>query len=89
MIPAVSSQRRPAWLNLPAPFVFGWREVFIPLAVVVHDQHGPVLAMAGLAVAAARVGGWFVTRSSAARRVRTSALLAALALLLLGLTPEE
>ena len=89
MIPAISSQRRPAWFDLPAPFVFGWREVFIPLAVVVHDQHGPVLAMAGLAVAAARVGGWFVTRSSAARRVRTSALLAALALLLLGLTPEE
>ena len=88
---ATSSAQRNhlAWLGLPAPFVFGWREVFIPLAVVVHDQHGPVLAMAGLAVAAARVGGWFMTRSSGSRRVRGSALLAGLALILLGLTPEE
>ena len=79
----------PAWFSLPAPFVFGWREVFIPLAVVVHDQHGPALVMAGLAVAAARVGGWFITRTSGRRRVRTSALLAGGVLLLLGLTPEE
>ncbi|MEZ4769868.1 MAG: hypothetical protein R2844_15730 [Caldilineales bacterium] len=76
-------------MALPAPFVFGWREVFIPLAVVVHDQHGPALVMAGLAVAAARVGSWLVTRGSAPRRVRSGALLAALALFLLGLTPEE
>lgn len=89
MTPVLPGQRGSSWRSLPPPFVFGWREVFIPLAVVVHDQHGPVLAMAGMAVAAARVGGWFVTRSSAARRVRSSALLAALALILLGLTPEE
>lgn len=83
--PSVGSR----WLGLPSPFVFGWREVFIPLAVVAHGEHGPALAMAGLAVASARVGGWFITRSSGSRRVRTSALLAGLALALLGLTPEE
>lgn len=89
MTPAFASQRAASWRSLSAPFVFGWREVFIPLAVVIHDQHGPALAIAGLAVAAARVGGWLVTRSSAPRRVRNSALLAGLALILLGLTPEE
>ena len=37
-------------------FVIGWREVFVPLAVVLHNQHGPTLAVAGLAIAASRTG---------------------------------
>ncbi len=70
-------------------FVVGWREVFIPLAVVLHNQHGPAFAIAGLAVAASRVGGWLYAKGSLRRPPYEAAVLGGIALLLLGLTPEE
>jgi hypothetical protein len=69
--------------------VIGWREVFIPLVVVLHNQHGPTLAIAGLAVAASRVGGWLYAKGSLHRPPYEAAVLGGIALLLLGLTPEE
>ena len=71
------------------PAVLGWREVFVPLAVVVHSQHGLVLATAALAVAAGRAGEWFHARTGVARPGNQAALVAGLALLLLGFVPEE
>jgi hypothetical protein len=90
----------PARLSaLLPPFAYGWREVFIPLAVVLHNQHGLALITAGLAVAAARVGTWLWIRYrapagnddavQALQTARRAALLAGLVLLLLGLIPEE
>jgi hypothetical protein len=69
--------------------VYGWREVFVPLVVLVHNQHGPSLAMAALAVAATRLGGWLVQRTSLRRPLSESSLLCGVALLFLGLAPEE
>ena len=48
-------------------FVYGWREVFVPLVVLAHNEHGPSLAVAGLAVAATRLGGWLVAKTSLRR----------------------
>ena len=70
-------------------FVIGWREVFVPLAVVLHNQHGPTLAVAGLAIAASRLGGWLHAKGSFRRPPYEAALLGGIALLLLGLAPEE
>lgn len=80
------SARLPGALPL---FVYGWREVFVPLAVTLHNQHGPTLAVVGLAVAASRLGGWLQTRTSIRRPLHETGVLAGLALLLLGLAPEE
>jgi hypothetical protein len=71
------------------PFVYGWREVFVPLVVLVHNQHGAVLATAGLAVAAVRLGEWLESRMAPMRSPLQSAFVAGMALLLLGLAPEE
>ncbi len=70
-------------------FVIGWREVFVPLAVVLHNQHGSTLAVAGLAIAASRLGGWLHAKGSFKRPPYEAALLGGIALLLLGLAPEE
>lgn len=70
-------------------FVIGWREVFVPLAVVLHNQHGSTLAVAGLAIAASRLGGWLHAKGSFKRPPHEAALLGGIALLLLGLAPEE
>jgi len=70
-------------------FVYGWREVFVPLVVLTHNQHGPSLAVAGLAVAASRLGGWLVTKTSLRRPLSEASLLCGVALLFLGLAPEE
>ena len=70
-------------------FVIGWREVFVPLAVVLHNQHGSTLAVAGLAIAASRLGGWLHAKGSFRRPPYEAALLGGIALLLLGLAPEE
>jgi hypothetical protein len=69
--------------------VYGWREVFVPLVVVLHNQHGPSLAVAGLAVAATRLGGWLVHKTSLRRPLSEASLLCGVALLFLGLAPEE
>ncbi len=71
------------------PFVVGWREVFVPLVVVLHNQHGPLLAVAGLAIAASRLGGWLYARGLFRRPPHEAAVLGGIALLLLGLAPEE
>ncbi len=70
-------------------FVYGWREVFVPLVVLMHNEHGPSLAVAGLAVAAARLGGWLVTKTTLCRPLREASLLCGVALLFLGPAPEE
>ena len=70
-------------------FVYGWREVFVPLVVLAHNEHGPSLAVAGLAVAASRLGGWLVTKTSLRRPLSEASLLCGVALLFLGLAPEE
>lgn len=78
-----------SWVGGWPFFVYGWREVFVPLAVLLHNQHGPSLAVAGLAVAAARLGGWLMQRSRLRRPMREAGLLCGSALLFLGLAPEE
>lgn len=70
-------------------FVYGWREVFVPLVVLAHNQHGPSLAVAGLAVAASRLGGWLLHKTTLQRPLREASLLCGVALLFLGLAPEE
>ena len=70
-------------------FVIGWREVFVPLAVVMHNQHGPTLAVAGLAIAASRVGGWLHAKGLFRRSPQEAAIAGGIALVLLGLAPEE
>lgn len=81
--------------RLAPPFAvlaYGWREAFVPLVVVAHNQHGAVLATAGLAVAATRIGSWLWARyggSMAARPAPRAALVAALLLVFIGLAPEE
>lgn len=70
-------------------FVYGWREVFVPLVVLVHNEHGPLLALAGLAVAASRLGGWLLHKTAQRRPLREASLLCGIALLFLGLAPEE
>lgn len=79
-----------------APFfallAYGWRDVFVPLVVLAHDQHGAVLVTAGLAVAATRIGSWLWARygsGMASRTAQNAALVAGLALVLGGLAPEE
>lgn len=69
--------------------VYGWREVFVPLVVVVHNQHAMVLATAGLAVAATRSGAWLLDPAESRRPPQQAAWLAGLTLILLGLAPEE
>ncbi|MEA3336733.1 MAG: hypothetical protein U9R25_12535 [Chloroflexota bacterium] len=71
------------------PFVYGWREVFVPLAVIAHSEHGEVLVTAALAVAAARLGTLLLTRYGSKRVPSQAGILAAVALLFLGLSPEE
>jgi hypothetical protein len=71
------------------PLVYGWREVFVPLAMVVHNQHALVLPTAGLAVAATRLGVWLLYLAQSRRPPQQAALLAGLALIFLGLAPEE
>lgn len=84
------SKRTFGFLSGGAPFfVLGWREVFVPLAVVMHNQHGPSLAVAGLAIAASRLGAWLHARQLFRRSPYEAAVLGGLALLLLGLAPEE
>lgn len=70
-------------------FVYGWREVFVPLVVLLHNEHGPSLAVAALAVAATRLGGWLVHKTSRRRPLAEASLLCGVALLFLGLAPEE
>lgn len=70
-------------------FVFGWREVFVPLVILMHNQHGPSLAVVGLAVAATRLGGWLWHKSAQRRSLREAGLLCGIALLFLGVAPEE
>jgi hypothetical protein len=77
------------WVGGWPYFVFGWREVFVPLVVLVHNQHGPSLAVAGLAVAATRLGGWLLHKTSLRRPLSEAGLLCGVALLFLGLAPEE
>jgi hypothetical protein len=75
-----------------AVLAYGWREAFVPLVVVAHNQHGAVLATAGLAVAASRIGSWLWARygsSMALRPAPRAALVAALLLVFIGLAPEE
>jgi hypothetical protein len=82
-------KRAAGWLGGWPSFVYGWREVFVPLVILLHNQHGPSLAVAGLAVAAARLGGWLVTKTSLRRPLAEASLLCGIALLFLGLAPEE
>jgi hypothetical protein len=77
------------WVGGWPYFVYGWREVFVPLVVLVHNQHGPSLAVAALAVAATRLGGWLVHKTSLRRPLSEASLLCGVALLFLGLAPEE
>ena len=70
-------------------FVYGWREVFVPLVVLAHNQHGPSLAVAALAVAATRLGGWLLHQTPLRRPLREASLLCGVAQLFLGLAPEE
>jgi hypothetical protein len=77
------------WVGGWPYFVYGWREVFVPLVVLVHNQHGPSLAVAGLALAATRLGGWLVHKTSLRRPLSEASLLCGVALLFLGLAPEE
>lgn len=77
------------WVGGWPLFVYGWREAFVPLAVLVHNQHGPSLAVAALAVAASRLGGWLLHHTSLRRPLREASLLCGVALLFLGLAPEE
>ncbi len=77
------------WVGGWPYFVYGWREVFVPLVVLAHNQHGPSLAVAALAVAATRLGGWLVHKTSLRRPLSEAGLLCGVALLFLGLAPEE
>lgn len=84
------SQRAPGQLAGALPFfVLGWREAFIPLVVVLYNQHGSALAVAGLAIAASRLGGWLYAKGLLRRPPYEAAVLGGIALLLLGLAPEE
>ncbi len=78
-----------AWAGGWPFFVYGWREVFVPLVVLAHNQHGPSLAVAGLAVAATRLGGWLLHKTALRRPLHEASLLCGVALLFLGLAPEE
>lgn len=84
-----SVQGAASWLGAWPGFVYGWREVFVPLAVLVHNEHGPSLAVAALAVAATRLGGWLMHKTSVRRPLGEASLLCGVALLFLGLAPEE
>lgn len=75
--------------RLTAPLVYGWREAFVPLVVIAHSQHGWVLATAGVAVAAVRLGDWIYGRVSVRRPSHQAAIIAAIALAMLGMVPEE
>jgi hypothetical protein len=77
------------WVGGWPYFVYGWREVFVPLVVLAHNQHGPSLAVAALAVAATRLGGWLMHKTSLRRPLSEASLLCGVALLFLGLAPEE
>jgi hypothetical protein len=59
------------------------------LVVLAHNQHGPSLAVAALAVAATRLGGWLMHKTSLRRPLSEASLLCGVALLFLGLAPEE
>lgn len=75
-----------------AVLAYGWREAFVPLVVVAHNQHGAVLATAGLAVAATRIGSWLWARYGSGITTQPApraALVAALLLVFIGLAPEE
>lgn len=69
----------------------GWREIFVPLAIIVHSQHGQTLATAGLAVAAVHTGSWLRERYGVGtgQPLARPAVLAALSLAVLALVPEE
>jgi hypothetical protein len=77
------------WVGGWPLFVYGWREVFVPLVVLFHNEHGPSLAVAALAVAATRLGGWLVHKTSRRRPLPEASLLCGVALLFLGIAPEE
>lgn len=82
-------RRSAGWAGGWPLFVYGWREVFVPLVVLFHNEHGPSLAVAALAVAAARLGGWLVHKTTLRRPLTEAGLLCGIALLFLGVAPEE
>lgn len=88
----MTAQRAAGLAPLFAVLAYGWREAFVPLVVVAHNQHGAVIATAGLAVAATRIGSWLWTRygsGMAAQPAPRAALMAGLLLIFIGLAPEE
>lgn len=82
-------RRAAGWVGGWPLFVYGWREVFVPLVVLFHNEHGPSLAVAALAVAATRLGGWLVHETTLRRPLTEAGLLCGIALLFLGVAPEE